>query len=146
MATRSNIVICVKPEDFDRVNEYLADNVNNPDSIVSEKTPYLQIYCHYDGYISGVGYKLRNEYNTYDAALKLILRGSCSEPGRSYVSQGESYEDNYPLILDKPEPNQNYLYIFEDDKWTVEYTRELNPEYDYDKDLIIKIEKYNSEE
>jgi hypothetical protein len=38
----------------------------------------ISIYCHWDGYLSGVGETLLNHYNTYERANELVALGALS--------------------------------------------------------------------
>ena len=39
---------------------------------------YIGIYCHFDGYPSGVGSAIKECFKDYDSVLNLIVGGSCS--------------------------------------------------------------------
>jgi hypothetical protein len=112
MSTRGNICVKVKSKDFNRVNNKILEKV-------SEENSYLYIYNHWDSYPSGLGTLLITNYNTYEDALELVLEGDCSFPGNPY-SERESYEETQPkTATNTAETNQQeYLYVFEDDKWT----------------------------
>jgi hypothetical protein len=56
--------------------------IENNDGTVS------QVYCHWDGYLEGVGKTLLEHYNTREAVEKLLAGGSISSLGE-YVSDDE---------------------------------------------------------
>jgi hypothetical protein len=47
-------------------------------SIQMEDQSILQVYCHYDGYLEGVGKMLVEYYNTQEKVLQLICLGDIS--------------------------------------------------------------------
>ena len=56
--------------------------IENNDGTVS------QVYCHWDGYLEGVGKTILEHYNTREAVEKLLAGGSISSLGE-YVSDDE---------------------------------------------------------
>jgi hypothetical protein len=48
-----------------------------------------QIYCHFDGYLSGVGAELRSDYSDPFALRDLIDEGDTSTIGSPYSERGE---------------------------------------------------------
>jgi hypothetical protein len=92
MSTRSCIILKVRKEDIGKLKlkfdvsklpvpldkwEYneSGKNLCRPVPINNQ---YIGIYCHWDGYPSGVGAALKNHFKDYDSVLNLILGGSCS--------------------------------------------------------------------
>lgn len=55
-----------------------------------------QVYCHWDGYLSGVGAQLRRSYSDPFALQELIDGGDMSTIGEPYTARGEAYEDVAP--------------------------------------------------
>ncbi len=53
-----------------------------------------QVYCHFDGYLGGVGAQLVESYSNPFELQKLIDQGDMSCIGEPYTDRGESYEDN----------------------------------------------------
>jgi len=53
-----------------------------------------QVYCHFDGYLDGVGDILVSSYSDPFELRELIDQGDMSSPGEPYTDRGESYEDN----------------------------------------------------
>lgn len=133
MATRSNIAIRVKEEDFEKVNNMIAEKGGSYK--VSNENPYLQIYCHWDGYPDGVGADLRHDFNDYETALNMIIEGDHSTVYESYVSRGEDYISDQPKSVRMPYVAEEYLYTFENDRWTCETC--------YDEE--VDVENYNKE-
>lgn len=115
MSTRSNIAIKLKEEDRNR--DFIA-----PDN--SQFNPggkaYLQIYCHFDGYPSGVGQDLLDENFTYEQALNFIMLGDHSSVEEAYIERGESWQDDKPRCMDEPICREEFLYCFMDDNWYIE--------------------------
>ena len=88
MSTRSCIVIKVKESDLNQVKKFnpellpvkvegwdcygesTSDEKSQP---VELKGAYIGIYCHSDGYPSGVGAVLKEKFNDYETALNLII-------------------------------------------------------------------------
>lgn len=52
-----------------------------------------QVYCHWDGYLSGVGAQLVSDYSDPFELRDLIDGGDMSCIGEPYTERGESYED-----------------------------------------------------
>lgn len=52
-----------------------------------------QVYCHWDGYLSGVGAELRSDYSDPFVLRELIDGGDMSTVGEHYTERGEDYED-----------------------------------------------------
>lgn len=110
MSTRGNICIKVKEKDF----EFVEDTI---DEKISESSPYLFIYNHFDSYPEGLGENLIKNYNDYEAALDLVLDGDCSTPGVPYAVR-EGYSHTKPRVVSNiAQANQEeYLYVF-DEGW-----------------------------
>ena len=132
MATRSNIAIILKEEDkvrvFAELNERL-EEAGERFRYGADNGNVLQIYCHYDGYLQGVGKELLNSFNSYDKVLNLILDGDVSyiEEGyaKHYVELGEDWESNRPEQKTEPRRNQDYLYVFKDGVWKIPVNDEM---------------------
>lgn len=112
MSTRSNIAIELREEDRNKV-------FTTPwGSTISPKgAKYLVIYCHNDGYPSGVGYGLLDKNFTYDSALKYILQGDRSAVDLTYWDWRE--EMSGPCIIDTLEVNEDYLYIIKEENSSI---------------------------
>jgi len=55
-----------------------------------------QVYCHFDGYLDGVGDDLVRGYSDPFELQKIIDQGDMSCIGAPFTDRGESYEDNAP--------------------------------------------------
>ena len=136
MSTNSNIIVKVKKEDVGKILKFNANKLEMPEikwdkdikgfeEDVKITNEYIGIYCHWDGYLEGVGETLKNDFNTYEKALNLILGGSCSsieDNGRitRYATRkGEKWEYLAPKQSDNPISlaKQEFCYLFENGKW-----------------------------
>lgn len=87
--------------------------------------PYLGIYCHWDGYIAGVGQELVNTYNDFSSAFNLILGGDCSfilggELKRYATRTCEDWKNIQPKQLDEAwyfTDTADYVYVFKNNAW-----------------------------
>lgn len=91
---------------------------------------YHAQYCHYDGYIDGVGKILHNYYNSFDKAKELVNGGSMSSLEKSisetpFHKDGVGYDESVFSSFDEMKSyflnniEIEYLYYFEDEKWNV---------------------------
>ena len=99
---------------------------------------YRTVYCHFDGYLSGVGKTLLNHYNSQELAEELVKEGNmscldkkCSCPdGHSFGNRIKGYTvyygrdrgeegTEYKVSEERPKITEEYLYVFEDGKWFV---------------------------
>ena len=83
------------------------------------------IYCHWDGYPSGVGKELMDNYITQESAEALIALGSLSELGAT-PDECKSYhlwrgEDLRIAVLTNTErvDREQFNYYWDGEKWTV---------------------------
>ena len=120
MSTRSTISVKIPTKMIGKVYE----NIHGHQVYLGGE--YMIIYCHFDGYLDGVGEILQGYYNSFEKAFELVLGGDISSIAESlegcdyYVRRGESWENNKPAFSDKqPERVEDYLYIFESGKWYV---------------------------
>ena len=151
MSTRSFIILKVRKEDIGKVmkfNEGLLpkplDKWQDKDhegkvwrdetgkdlcQPVEVKDQFIGVYCHWDGYLSGVGAELKTFFKDYNSVLNLILGGSCSaiDGGvvRHYANrQGEQWEYLVPsqgksqteLARVGRSSWAEYAYVFDEDK------------------------------
>lgn len=144
MSTRSCIIVHVKDEDLKKIKKFnptiLPLPQNNWDFLeeadkdkcgkITLNKPYIGIYCHYDGYIEGVGLALKEKFNDYKTALNLIIGGDCSfvslDGIRRYStrrceewkyikpSRGMTPKEIYGNYID-----HEYCYLFENGEWKV---------------------------
>lgn len=138
MSTRSSISVC---------------------EVIDGKEVYRSIYCHFDGYLGGVGEVLKESYNTIDRVCELISLGDASyitdklcPEGRSKNSfsgadkdtsacmfyhrdRGDAWEDCKPIEVFSEQELVNkwdvsYNYLFKDGEWLVRYGYNRNLETD----------------
>lgn len=112
------IPIC--PEEMSMEEVYKNANV-----IVDAGAPYLQIYVHYDGYPEHMIPTLLNNFNSYDKALALVLAGDASSINEKFgdvvcYAYEDGFESTRPAQQDMPTLDEEYLYIFKDDKWYID--------------------------
>lgn len=141
MSTRSCIVVKVRKEDLGKKLKFDAskvklepwnfEEVNEFSKKVGLKSPYVGVYCHFDGNPEGVGSVLKKCFNDYESALNLVLGGFISllEDGKvvkHYANRsGEDWNFIKPLqgkdcdsISNKVD--HQYCYLFTDEKgWRV---------------------------
>ena len=92
-------------------------------SMLNQDGSVTSIYCHYDGYIGGVGHMLQRYFKTESYVEKFLARGHCSGVGdsiRSTVYRGcppFEYEDWQDYEENAQREEYNYMYC--DGKWTV---------------------------
>lgn len=134
MSTHCRIYVRINKEDFGKtltadINQLPNPLVDNnypclPIKILSSPTDdclLMGIYCHFDGYSSGVGAELKKKFNTYEKALNLILLGSVSyiiDEIKSYHNW-RNEEVDIRIIQGKVAPPavEDYTYIFCDGEW-----------------------------
>jgi hypothetical protein len=94
-----------------------------------EKNIIKSIYCHYDGYLEGVGEILKENYNNLEIINKLIELGDIPFLAK-HLEELEPYNDveagqlKYK-VFDSIDNYTNYLidspldfgYLYKDDKW-----------------------------
>lgn len=107
--------------------------------IMNKDGSITNVYCHFDGYLDGVGITLVENYDTEEKIYELLERGDMSSLGEKvgtcefYYQRGEDGVDAKTIPADVPnikdvyyESGQNcwadYVYLFEDGKWY--YSRE----------------------
>ena len=110
-------------------------------SILNADGSVQTVYCHWDGYLEGVGKVLLENYNTREAVEKLISGGAISSLG-SYISENKESFDRpkdkdytvYYSFRDEDSPAKTFSsledyeethqfeefdYIFSDYMWSV---------------------------
>ena len=101
----------------------------------------LSVYCHSDGYISGVGKTLFENYNDYAKALKLIDSGNISslgstlnetsfyfrDWGRKEDKQATKYNNEFCLMYDLTGSTMiEYLYLYKNFDWYVSKSKYID--------------------
>ena len=153
MATRSCIIVKVRNSDIGTTQKYSdekskapandwgGDGVDLCEDVKIEK-PYMGVYCHWDGYPSGVGAALKVFADTYERALNLVLGGSISNVEEDefthYANRdGEVWNHIEPIQGDtaidvNAEVDEDYAYLFDENNggWKV-LNRETNEFEDY---------------
>ena len=144
MSTTSSIWVKVKPEDFGKTISFnkeihplgLEDfNIAPPIFKIKEKhnpVLYLGIYCHWDGYPSGVGATLLKHFDTYEKVLNLISLGYLStllDNTIAYYSwRQEDWNGVKPQGIEKfptrADMDTDYCYVF-DEVWKIGSDTEL---------------------
>ena len=137
MSTRSMIYVKVNKEDFGKVMKCKIGEL--PNLMIELNYPcveyrihpkpldnilYLGIYCHLDGYPSGVGAELKEKFNTYEKALNLILLGSCSHIIGEIKAYHNWRNEDLEIVCKQgvfPEigDSVDYEYVFENGEWIV---------------------------
>lgn len=159
MSTRSSILIQV-PENFINTKaQYNKEMFEEREVFWKEEAcpdkseeilitkPYLGIYCHWDGYIAGVGQELVTHYSDFMSAFNLILGGDCSsiygdQILRYATRQNEDWEYIQPKQLDEAwyvTDDSEYLYVFKNNHW---YYVNSNEEWIELPDNDIDLESY----
>ena len=156
MSTRSCIIVKINKESVGTTRKF--DKSLLPSGISIERwgdrgklkvvespiySGYLGVYCHCDGYPSGVGAALKIKFSNYESALNLVLIGSlsavCVESIKPYANRvGEKWECISPIhgtLGDIESANSwaEWFYLFRDGKWYFKHWnwknyQELTPE------------------
>lgn len=109
--------------------------------ITKTDTGYAGIYCHFDGYLDGVGKTLLEHYKTQEKVNQLIALGDIStlgpEIGEAHDFDNRDGKQTTAYMRDRGETgceqrqgetindvekgigHNGYVYVFEDGKWTV---------------------------
>lgn len=133
MSTNSRIYLKLRESDKGSVVKastvYINVSENNFETpSVKLDGDYISVYCHWDGYINGVGKALFKYHNTYNHVLNMLLFGYLSyvDKGISayYAWRGEkieSWEAVKPNITNDTNLSESYDYLFDCDtnKWYV---------------------------
>ena len=105
------------------------------------------VYCHFDGYLDGVGITLVENYDTEDKVKALLEKGDMSSLGDSidacdFYNEDDSNASTIPDCEDIKDRyykcGQNcwadYVYLFEDGKWyyTFEKCKAVNGDLVYE--------------
>ena len=141
MATRSFIGVVVNPQDkgkaiepsLELLGKDIETILENPEfhtTTIDESTEVIRIYHHWDGYPSGVGKTLLEEFNSYEKAINLIAFGDASTINGTDAVFYNSWRDGEDWKHTKPRQytseqaygdscDEDYAYLFKDGKWYV---------------------------
>lgn len=95
-------------------------------SILNDDGSVDSIYCHFDGYQSGVGKILNDHYNTIEKAKELISKGDASyikstiAECKFYTSMGEDLKIHHFSSIqgfNYSDMKQQFNYIFKNGEW-----------------------------
>ena len=107
MSTRCHIAIKLKQEDLGK-KLLITENNKEHQLTTDEGFPYMFIYIHHDGYLSGVGNGLLNELGVdYDTVKNYILKGNRTSFTCPYTEGNETWDHNKPQFcksMDRPIP------------------------------------------
>lgn len=107
-------------------------------AVANEDGTYTSIYCHFDGYIGGVGRRLLENFTTRQVAEEMMSLGDASSIGEGLSKcefysrdRGEDQEETKASTsksLDElrhvcSESGGEFLYVWHDDRWFVELGR-----------------------
>jgi hypothetical protein len=133
MSTRSVIIVKVRKEDIGKEMKFnealLPIPLNNWDYEERRETveslcepvvineQYIGIYCHWDGYPSGVGAVLKEKFLDYHSALNLVIGGACSALDSAYVRHYANREgENWDYL--KPTQGKTQKEVLEPFTWS----------------------------
>lgn len=163
MSTRSNVIIKVKSEDIGKTIKFNAkklpvkleswgdEKVRTKCKPVIIEKQYIGIYCHWDGYPSGVGKALVENFTDYDSVLNLVAGGDCSSINQDSVihyanRDGEDWDFIKPVQSDEIKVCgglTEYAYIFDEDGlWKIgiiKYGKDDEGKTNYDDEYIDDI-------
>jgi hypothetical protein len=91
------------------------------------------VYCHFDGYLEGVGAELVSKHDSQDAAEALVSLGDlssvCKEVRAYHRDRGEPFADvapkryrdmaQYLALVSEHIGDNGYRYIYSDGAWLV---------------------------
>ena len=84
---------------------------------VAINNQYIAIYCHWDGYPSGVGAALKNHFKDYDSVLNLIIGGSCSAIDDSVKHYANREGEQWRYLAPKQGSSQKDLVSYFRNAW-----------------------------
>lgn len=105
-------------------------------AVVHEDGTVTAIYCHFDGYVDGVGKELVETYNDLEKAKALVAKGDYSSictskynpKPETFVDEGESFEEVKPRLYQSfneyrtklhDDIDESYNYVFREGRWMV---------------------------
>ena len=134
MSTTSMIYLRVRPEDFGRtitcnvksLPVELRENIYPCRPFTIPAKPHnndliIGVYCHWDGYPSGVGATLQKYYPNYEDVLNLIALGDLSCCADTHIVSYNNWRDENTKITKVEGGNEphreEYNYLFENGMW-----------------------------
>lgn len=100
--------------------------IQNADGSISS------IYCHWDGYLEGVGSTLNKHYGSYRLGLSIIEQNDCSSLGetieescfyntwRNEDTKSKKFDNEYHFMKAFADDIfAEYIYLFKDNAWYV---------------------------
>lgn len=116
------------------------------DANVDSDQAIVATYCHYDGYLSGVGLTLLKQYNDSERAFVAADSGYMSSlPGEfakfdeeehANSDDPEYFEDDWDFLHSLDNYSAEFGYLFKDGQWFYAVTKEVPQQgYEYTKPL-----------
>ena len=112
--------------------------------IVNEDGTVSSIYCHFDGYVEGVGKKLVENYTDRDKVKELIDLGDISILGENvkpYDPYRSVKDEKVKSILDRFKPKEEHSFDNPAPGVTVAYHRDRGEEY-FGPRVNVSLEDY----
>jgi len=104
--------------------------------VVDNAGQVASVYCHFDGYLEGVGRTLAESWNSKEDAMRLIVGGGCMRALDHTLERCDFFE-NEPFEMfssidefvgTMASSDIEYLYLFVDGRWVVMSDHhEVNP-------------------
>lgn len=104
--------------------------------VVDNAGQVAAVYCHFDGYLEGVGRTLAESWNSKEDAMRLIVGGGCMRALGDTLEHCDFFE-NEPFEMfssidefvgTMASSDIEYLYLFVDGRWVVMSDHhEVNP-------------------
>ncbi len=98
------------------------------------------VYCHWDGYVSGVGETLLNQYNTYERANAIVALGGLSSLHENLDPLPEAPEASFPG-KDKPDIITTHSFDKRQKDVTVAYHRDRK--FPFEQQVHGSLAKFN---
>lgn len=91
-------------------NPYIYPDLYTPPPVhtPSEKGSVLMTYCQFDGYPSGVGRALLEDYNDYESAMNLVIAG-CLESIVWVKENKNTYRQGFQMSPERPNSIDFYM-------------------------------------
>ncbi len=102
------------------------------------------VYCHFDGYPSGVGKVLLDNFKNFDEVEDFIAQGDMSslhgKIGEFYTARGDSLSPpkHYVRVQDAIFAMQEYMYLFDEEEKKWFYSDHEKPLVELTSDICEK--------